>query len=57
MGQLFFRAFIASATQFMREKIYCQNIGVNYTPFLTATWLSHGHLWAILKGTALLTQC
>ena len=25
--------------------------------FLTAIWLSHSQLWAILEGTALLTQC
>ena len=25
--------------------------------FLTAIWLSHGQLWAILRGTALLTRC
>ena len=25
--------------------------------FLTAIWLSHGQLWAILKGTASLTWC
>ena len=25
--------------------------------FLTAIWLSHGQLWAILEGTASLTQC
>ena len=25
--------------------------------FLTAIWLSHGQLWAILKGTVSLTQC
>ena len=25
--------------------------------FLTAIWLTHGQLWAILKGTASLTRC
>ena len=25
--------------------------------FLTAIWLTHGQLWAILKGKASLTQC
>ena len=25
--------------------------------FLTAIWLSHDQLWAILEGTASLTQC
>ena len=25
--------------------------------FLTATWLSHGQLWAVLEGAASLTRC
>ena len=25
--------------------------------FLSATWLPHGQLWAIIEGTASLTQC
>ena len=25
--------------------------------FLTAIWLTHGQIWAILKGTASLTRC
>ena len=25
--------------------------------FLTAIWLTHGQLWAILRGTASLTRC
>ena len=27
------------------------------TFFLTAIWLPHGQLWAIIEGTASLTQC
>ena len=44
-------------------QIFSENIGMEFriskctTLFLTAIWLSHSQLWAILKGTASLTQC
>ena len=32
-------------------------IGYFFFFLLTAIWLTHGQLWAILKGTASLTRC
>ena len=38
---------------FGKQRLY--SVGAQF--FLTAIWLPHGKLWAIIEGTASLTQC
>ena len=48
----------AKSLKIKNESMFYPNdmIELNFF-FLTAIWLTHGQLWAILKGTASLTRC
>ena len=39
------------------EAHYTVKLSKDILLFVTAIWLSHGQLWAILEGTASLTRC
>ena len=45
------------------QNVFYNNTGLKHLHikkkffFLTAVWLPHGQLWAIIEGTASLTQC